>query len=150
LAASSSADGTSRSGAADCEALADATLDRVARRLSEGQEVAPGAFGAYVRGVARMIYYESLRAGQRQRESEIEWVAPAPAEEGEVRLELLERALETITPGDRDLVLEYYGDGVNQERRRRLAAELGMTPSALRVRAHRLRQRLLAAFVRYS
>src|SRR5262245_36440925 len=45
-------------GASGSEDLADMTLDRVARKLEEGAVVPAGSFGAYVRGVARMIFYE--------------------------------------------------------------------------------------------
>ena len=53
-------------GALPAEELADQTLDRVARKLEEGAPIQPGSFGAYVRGVARMIFYEWSRASRVQ------------------------------------------------------------------------------------
>jgi DNA-directed RNA polymerase specialized sigma24 family protein len=57
-------------------------------------------------------------------------------------LDRLDRCLRTLTPDERRLVLSYYGNGRHEDRRRQLAIALGITPTTLRVRAHRLRQRL--------
>src|SRR4051794_15409493 len=51
-------------GAPDAEDLADLTFDRVARKLDEGAVVPQSSLGAYVRGVARMIFYEARRRPQ--------------------------------------------------------------------------------------
>lgn len=48
-------------GAPDPDALADATLDRTARKLPEGASVERADSGACVRGVARMVFYEASR-----------------------------------------------------------------------------------------
>src|ERR1700745_3410113 len=62
-------------GAADAESLADETFDRVARKLQEGTDVAAASMGAFVRGVARMIFYESRRRPGLH-PSEVELIAP--------------------------------------------------------------------------
>jgi len=51
-------------GASSSDELADEALDRVARKLQEGARIADGSLGAYVRGVARMIFLESSRRAQ--------------------------------------------------------------------------------------
>ena len=44
----------------------------------------------------------------------------------------------------RSLVLRYYGEGKAAEVRRRLASELTLSTTALRIRAHRIRMQLEA------
>src|SRR5258708_30616564 len=44
-------------GVPSAEDLADETLDRVARKLEGGVTIENGSIGAYVRGVARMVFY---------------------------------------------------------------------------------------------
>src|SRR5581483_2975223 len=51
-------------GAANADELADETLDRVARKLDGGASVPQTSLAAYVRGVARLVFYESRR-GER-------------------------------------------------------------------------------------
>jgi DNA-directed RNA polymerase specialized sigma24 family protein len=127
-------------GASNPDDLADQTLDRVARKLEEGATVPPGSVGAYVRGVARMVFYESARDGRARRNA----VAP-PAEDRtdvEARHACLDRCLSDLDGGERSLVLRYYEHGRKEEMRRGLARELGVSLTALRIRMHRLRQRL--------
>jgi len=127
-------------GAADAEALADETFDRVAKKLQEGADVAEASIGAFVRGVARMIFYEARRRSAVQ-PPDVEWIAP-PASGEERTLSCLDSCLASLSARDRDLVLRYYGDGKAADVRRRLAVEVGTTPAALRLRAHRLRTQL--------
>jgi len=129
-------------GADDAEDLADVTLDRVARKLEEGVSIANGSFGAYVRGVARMVFYESRRR-PRFKPSDASYLAPPPSSDtDDDLLECLDSSLEALDPYDRNLVLRYYDEGKPAEVRRRLAKELGLTMPALRIRAHRLRVQL--------
>ena len=127
-------------GASDVEELTDRTLDRVAQKLEQGTPIAAGAFGGYVRGVARMVFYE---AGRRRHRPLADWqlVQQTPAAE-RTACEHLDQCLTRLNAADRDLVLRYYGAGKAAEVRRRLAIELGITPTALRIRAHRIRERL--------
>jgi DNA-directed RNA polymerase specialized sigma24 family protein len=127
-------------GAADAEDLADVTLDRVARKLEEGVAIAEGSFGAYVRGVARMIFYEAQRRPKLQAGDAIH-LAPPPSSDHDW-LVCLDTCLDTLSPSERTLVLRYYGDGKPSDVRRRLGLELGVTMTALRIRAHRLRAQL--------
>src|SRR5262245_16582612 len=101
-------------GAANGEALADQTLDRVARKLEEGVRIADGAFGAYVRGVARMVHHESVRQEQRARASELGALHSFPAGQDETSraaFTCLDRCLPKLAEHERKLVLSYYGDG---------------------------------------
>jgi len=128
-------------GAAEPEDLADIALDRVARKLDEGAVVAPGSMGAYLRGVARMIFYESRRRPQVLAH-EVALVAPAPDDTD--LLGCLDTCLGRLSHLDRDLVLRYYAEGKAADVRRRLAAEMALTMTALRIRAHRIRMQLEA------
>jgi len=127
-------------GAADPDDLADLTLDRVARKLEEGASIADGSFGAYVRGVARMIFYEARRRPQLHA-NDLPFLSPPPSSDPEL-LGCLDSCLNGLNPDDRSVVLRYYGDGKLSEVRRRLGTDLGVTMTALRIRAHRLRVQL--------
>jgi DNA-directed RNA polymerase specialized sigma24 family protein len=127
-------------GATDADELADLTLDRVARKLEEGATITDGSFGAYVRGVARMIFYESRRRPQLH-PADLAYLTPPPSSDPEM-LACLDSCLGRLNPDDRTVVLRYYGDGKLSEVRRRLGVDLGVTMTALRIRAHRLRVQL--------
>jgi len=127
-------------GASNGDDLADQTLDRVARKLDEGATVTEGSFGAYVRGVSRMVFYEAAREGRAARALD-----PPPPHDGvdvESRHGCLDQCLSGLADGDRRLALRYYEDGRKEDVRRRLAQECGVTMTALRIRMHRLRHRL--------
>jgi DNA-directed RNA polymerase specialized sigma24 family protein len=127
-------------GAPEPEALADATFDRVAHKLNDGAVVPDGSLGAYVRGVARMIFYEARRRPQVH-PHELALLSPPPSADVEL-LTSLDSCLAALTRQDRDVVLRYYADGKAADVRRRLAAELDLSMTALRIRAHRIRMQL--------
>lgn len=123
---------------------ADVTINRVARRIEEGQEV--HSLNAYCYGVARLVFSESLKAQRKEREA-LE-CAPSLESQGaeadldaEVRRACLDRCLGALNEESRDLIIGYYDDekGRKIERRKRLAARLGIPLNALRIRAHRIR-----------
>src|SRR5215831_17850906 len=108
-------------GAAEPEDLADIALDRVARKLEEGAVVTPGSMGAYLRGVARMIFYESRRRPQVLAQ-EVALLTPPPPEPD--LLGCLDNCLDRLSRQERDLVLRYYGEGKAADVRRRLASDM--------------------------
>ena len=127
-------------GARSAEQLADEALDRVARKLHEGAAVSKGSLGAYVRGVARLVFYESSRepleplTGQEP--------AAVPSNDLASAEACLDRCLAAWPAADRDLLLRYYGAGKASDVRRRIADELNISITALRIRTHRLRTRV--------
>ena len=133
-------------GAAHAADLADETIDRVAANLERGASVSAQSFGAYVRGVARLVFYESQRRDARERPIAEDVAAPELEAGDEQKLVCLDGCLANLDPSDRKLVLGYYdlGREVKAEARRRLASKLGISPLALRVRAFRIRERLEA------
>jgi hypothetical protein len=135
--------------------LADETFDRVSRTLEESGriKVTPPARYCYV--VARFVLLEDIRRGDRN----VPYDETRPAfqhgrsagtvagEEGAQRsLDCLGRCLASLKEPDRDLIVEYYRDAKRQriDRRRELAARLGITMNALAIRAWRLRASLEA------
>ena len=128
-------------GAVRPQELADETLDRVARKIEEGATVQPGSLGAYVRGVARLVFYESRR---EPAEVPADEAIPAAASEddGDGALSCLDECLATLAHDDRMLVLRYYDSGKSADVRQRLARENGLSLTALRIRTHRLRSKL--------
>jgi DNA-directed RNA polymerase specialized sigma24 family protein len=130
----------------DAESAVDETLDRIARRLAAGHVIEDVSAFAY--GVARLVRFERQRqAVARPMTSEECLVARAAAphlEDAEERDAWLQQCLAELTPQDRDLILTYYV-GTGRDRivgRAQLAAALGVSENALRLRALRLRDRL--------
>jgi len=145
----------------DCtcpEDLADRTLDRVARRLAEGEAIRAEEPMAYCLGVARNVRREYWRSPERKNESleglpphensAIEAFAALPAKEdpGEIdrRLECLTECLNRLSPESRAFIEDYYRDNWHTqiENRKRMAERLGLKHTGLRARAHRIRREL--------
>lgn len=122
--------------------LADETLDRVARKLEEGAVIAEGSLGAYVRGVARMVFHESSRHAVDVPLPAREIVTPDEGESLEPALICLDRCLDTLRSDERNLVLSYYEGERKMATRQKLADNLAISITALRIRMHRVRERL--------
>jgi DNA-directed RNA polymerase specialized sigma24 family protein len=133
-------------GAREPEVAADETLDRVARRLEQGEAI--HRFGAYTFGVARRVLFEKLRLQSREQRASADAAlvsaGHAPADE-EARTACLMRCLERLPVEERSLIVAYYqGGGRSLTSRKLLAERLGMPYATLKTRAHRLRIRLEA------
>lgn len=132
-------------GAATPEECADETLDRLARRLDEGTAVED--LGRFARGIARLVLLEHWRRSDARSVS-LDGLPTghpaAPEPPDETLSECLGRCLDDLAPESRELILEYYvAEGSDRiDARRRLARRLGVSESALRNRAQRLRDRL--------
>jgi hypothetical protein len=120
---------------------ADETLDRLARRLSDGSAVED--VGAFTRGISRMVLLEA-RAWER-RERQVEPLRrPDPRVGAERDAACLEICLKKLLPENLALVEQYYFSVSKSqaETRRVLAQKLGITQEALRSRALRIRKQL--------
>lgn len=129
------------------EELADETMNRVADKLSGGLEIRAADPFRYFCGVAHLIFKEILRHQRRERRAleEVRHLPPPPDEEdGDARMQWLQRCLEELDPDQRGLVIDYQrGNGAARIRnRKRLAADLDIPINALRIRVHRIRVRL--------
>jgi RNA polymerase sigma factor (sigma-70 family) len=128
------------------DSLTDETIDRVARKLDEGESISN--LRAYFFGVAKRVLLESQGRDIRERvalETHSQLSMPERNQEGRhVRIECLKRCLLALPAEARDLILAYYeaGRGPSEEARRALADRLGLSYGNLKIRAHRIRGKL--------
>jgi RNA polymerase sigma-70 factor (ECF subfamily) len=127
-------------GCAIPEDLTDETIDRVARKLDELAATYEGNPALYFHGVARLVHLEYLR----QRPRLITVPSPADPAETEQLHECLDRCLNRLSPRNRELILQYYEDEPQpgSDARKELARRLGISPNAVRIRTHRIRESL--------
>lgn len=140
------------------EEKADEVINRMARRISEGQEIDRSSPSTYAYAVARNVWREHLSAPSKI-VSSLDGVSNAhslsenPHEIGErnlerieyeKRLECLDKCLEALSPEIREIIIKYYqGDGEEKiKTRKQLADNLGISLGVLRTRACRLREKL--------
>ena len=125
---------------------ADETFNRIAKKIDEGEQILnpPG----YAMGVARLVLLEIMKSRQREQSAlnEIGTASEAyvAADDGEDRLDCLRDCLQTLSPDNRELILQYY-QGEKSEKiqnRKQLLDRLGIPVNTLRMRALRLRERL--------
>lgn len=127
-------------GCASPDRLADETIDRVARRIHEVAATYEGKPVLYFHGVARLVHLEYLRRRPLWLPTSID----DTPEEIEERYDCLEQCLNRLTPRNRELILDYYDDKrqTGTDPRKQAAWRLGISPNALRIRAHRIRESL--------
>jgi DNA-directed RNA polymerase specialized sigma24 family protein len=124
---------------------ADETINRVAKRVSEGEEVRE--LTKYFFGVARLLFLEI----QKERTRALRAFANLPQaddclDSNETRLDCLKQCLKSISADQRDLIIGYYqGEKSSKIRNRQILSErLGIPINTLRMRALRLRDQLEA------
>jgi|SRR5215831_8123527 len=131
-------------GSINSERDTDETIDRIARKLSDGQTIEE--IHSYALGVARYVHLESLR---RQQTEQALLDRPLiddakPDNHLDRRVECFETCLGKL-PGDkRELILAYY-EGDKQTKivnRQKLAEKSGLPIGRLRIQAHRIREKL--------
>jgi DNA-directed RNA polymerase specialized sigma24 family protein len=138
---------------AEADELADVAIDRLARRVDEGVEVANVPL--YALGIARLVLLEARARYARRQLAESDptgWPDDEDPDTAESHA-LDERAatalvacLDEAGEAARSMIVDYYAaDGGERIRvRKRLADELGVSINALRNRALRLREALEA------
>jgi RNA polymerase sigma factor (sigma-70 family) len=132
----------------EADERADETINRVARRIDEGEHI--DHLIGYFYGVARMILMEALKdrdrtpvaledAPQILRQHEV-----SQEIEPEARVVCLDRCLDSLPPDNRALIMDYYQEErrAKIELRQELAERLQIPLNALRIRAHRIRMSL--------
>jgi len=124
---------------------ADETINRVAKRVSEGEEVRE--ITKYFFGVARLLFLEI----QKERTRALHAFANLPQaddclDSNETRLDCLKQCLKSISVDQRDLIIAYYqGEKTHKiQNRQRLSERLQIPINTLRMRALRLRDQLEA------
>jgi DNA-directed RNA polymerase specialized sigma24 family protein len=125
---------------------ADETINRVARRLVEGEKILNQA--GYFFGVARMLLLEinkeSIRQQQALKELPGSTITSNQSDESEACIDCLRHCLQKLSPDDRELILQYYhGEkGVKIDCRKKLAERFGVPINTLRMRVFRIRENL--------
>jgi DNA-directed RNA polymerase specialized sigma24 family protein len=132
-------------GCRDPESHADEAINRVIRKIDEGEEVRDVI--AYAHGVARRLLLEIFKKQEREQVGidDLPPLVAQPAEQDdETGVLCLRRCLNRLPEESRQLIVLYYqGDkSAKIENRKRLAEGLRVTLGALRYRAFDLRQRL--------
>ena len=125
-------------GAAFPEDMADDCINRVIQKLPEIIGSYEGSPEFYFVGVARNVHLEWQR---KQRPIEPPVLPPNPPEL-EQKLACLDNCLDQLSPTSREIVIEYYQHDrrAKIDHRAGLAGRMGIAVSALRLRAHRIRQ----------
>jgi DNA-directed RNA polymerase specialized sigma24 family protein len=138
------------------EDLADEVLNRLARRLEEGEAI--GRIEGYALGIARHVAQEQYARSNRESAAaeEFYWNVSRQThttdEEQELRLERMKRCLERLPRPDGVLLSEYClaEGGGKIAARKRLADAQGMTQAALRKRIFVLRGMIQRCMKRQS
>jgi len=126
------------------EELADETINRVASKSAELIGKYAGDPAAYFYGVAKCVWLEGMK---RQAQPMMVEIAGTESVDDEA-YSCLEKCLKNLSESDRKLILEFYQVPKDQKADRyKLAASLGVSPSALRLRVVRIR-RVLEGCVR--
>ncbi|HEV8687706.1 MAG TPA: sigma-70 family RNA polymerase sigma factor, partial [Gaiellaceae bacterium] len=132
----------------EAEDVVQETLLRAYLGLSELRE--PSRFGGWLAGIALNLARMKVRRRAAYARA-IARVASAPApleltDERELH-QLVRDSLELLTPGERDVVVLHYVEGLSCEE---IAVLLDRSPGAVRVRLHRARARLREELVPMS
>ena len=122
------------------EELADETIDRVARRVSDIETTYVGDKSLYFLGVMNNVHHEYLK---RPRLSELAPTPEASAVNEQTYL-CLDNCIGKLSPHAREIIEQYYAADKRAKinLRRRIAAALGISNNNLRLRALRIRAKL--------
>jgi hypothetical protein len=107
------------------ENLADETLNRVAHNVHK----------EYLRDHFKKV--DAIESGELERRYPV-----VQEEVEEPRLDCLRRCLDRLSPEERQLLLDYHGAEDRIRVRQRLAESFGNSLNALRIKVHRLRQKV--------
>jgi DNA-directed RNA polymerase specialized sigma24 family protein len=127
------------------EDLADEVIDRVARRIAEGEEVRN--IYSYGVGVARFVFLETMKEREKQqavlrqlRANPVRGQSPGE----DAQMECLRKCLQSLPAESSGLLMAYYQDkGRNKiEARKKLAEQWGVSQQTFRMRLQRLRAKL--------
>lgn len=129
----------------DTDRYVDITLDRVMRRIDEGERVAN--IMAFIYAVASYVRLEAWNEQKQLREAEVEIQKDAEQRQWEDRSEMnprqvcLDQCLNSLPIETRILILDYYSAerSAKIKLRRQMAQSMGIEMNALRIRAHRIR-----------
>ncbi|HEX5886083.1 MAG TPA: sigma-70 family RNA polymerase sigma factor [Pyrinomonadaceae bacterium] len=130
-------------GCNDPEGLTDEVFDRVAKKVHEIRATYEGDPRLYFRAVANNLIKETLKQGKTHVPLEslnLPQQSIDTDERKEEALKILEACIEELSATERQLVLRYYL--LEKHDRQKLSTDLAISYETLRVRVHRIRQRL--------
>jgi RNA polymerase sigma factor (sigma-70 family) len=133
-------------GCAFAEEYADETINRIAKRIGEGQLIQD--INSYCYATARLVLLEAHKERRREQHSlaqlKQEVGHPDASVDDNDPLACLQQCLAHLAPETRTLIIEYYQGEKSKriENREALAAQLKIPLNALRNRVLRLRARL--------
>ncbi|HKX33460.1 MAG TPA: sigma-70 family RNA polymerase sigma factor [Blastocatellia bacterium] len=128
------------------EEMADETLTRVAKKIAIGEE--PRNIAAYCYGFAKLVLLEYLKKPEFNRGAFEDLPAEAFVGVKQIsqkeRQQCFDRCLRQLPVEEAQVLIEYW---CNEDRplrdvRRDLAERLGLSPTALRIRVHRIKHKL--------
>ena len=131
-------------GCAVPEELADETIDRVARRVSEIEPGYTGDKALYFFGVANNVHHEYLKRPQPPAQQDEPIDGQHDRDEQERLHQCLEQCLRKLSEDSRQMLLRYY----SQEKQakihlhKEMAEKLGITINTLRLRVLRMKEKL--------
>ena len=128
--------------------LADETLNRLARKIDEGEEIEKNVYALSL-GIARFVLLETFKRHDNRR-MEMKELATAAAppepweEDDDLWVDCLRECLRGVPEENRELIIEYYQDEgrARIDGRKMLAARLGVSLNALFSRVKRIRDKL--------
>lgn len=123
------------------EDLADETIDRVARRVSDIAQDYVGDQARYFFGVANNVHHEYLKRASHE---EIKEAIADPEPDKERIHQCLERCLDNVATEDREMILRYYSrvKKAKVDLHNDMAKQMKITINTLRLRVLRLKQKL--------
>jgi Restriction endonuclease len=130
------------------EDLADKTMDRVSRRVSEGLELQSSDPYGYFAGVAHLIYKEELRRQSKSRNvGSLLRYALFPQYESTNDVDSRVReVLDQLSPTDLRLLRQYYQEGGATETKiEEIASDLSASPSSVAQRIKELSNSLVSS-----
>jgi DNA-directed RNA polymerase specialized sigma24 family protein len=131
------------------EELADETIDRVARRVSDIAEDYVGDQARYFFGVANNVHHEYLKRPP-QPELELDHTKSDNEPDKEKIHQCLERCLAKFSGAERQMILHYYSQQkkAKVDLHRQMAEELGVSINTLRLRVLRMKEKLQPCLTR--
>jgi DNA-directed RNA polymerase specialized sigma24 family protein len=128
------------------EELADESLNRLAQKVAAGEPIRE--MTRYCYGLARLVWMEYLRDPITKNTSlddlpALPTLMPDPLLQQE-RLDCFQHCLRRLTAEERQLIVSYWDHDQQSDSaaRREMAARLGISPTALRIRVSRGKKKL--------
>jgi DNA-directed RNA polymerase specialized sigma24 family protein len=128
--------------------LADETLNRLVRKIDEGEEIEKNILALSL-GIARFVLLESMRHPDNRRVEleELSTLAAPPErtiDDDDLWVLCLRECLRSFSQENRELIIEYYEEDrrAKIDTRKKLATKMGISINALFSRAKRIRDKL--------